>query len=130
MMRLGGYAGVMAMAGCHPANPLVGKWKADFKALGPSVLMTREFRADGTESMAWGAHGPELRMTYTMDGDTLREHVTGMAGGGKAVSAGSPEMPKDVPKDITETFSVSGDRLTIHSTEGGIASDIGYVREK
>jgi hypothetical protein len=113
------------LAGCHPAaNPLVGKWQANLSKLGKSASMTREFRADGTETLAFGAGSAQTEMTYTVNGNALTEKVTGMTLAGKSVDVATSGLPATT----SETFSISGDKLTIASSQSGPAMSLTYER--
>ena len=92
--------------------------------------MTREFRADGTETMTFGAGSAQTQLTYNVDGQTLTENVTGMELGGKAVPASTSTTPFGMPKSLKETFSLNGDKLTISSKENGVNINLTYDRVK
>jgi len=123
-------AAALLLSGCHPSNPLVGKWQSKLTQLGHSASMTREFRADGTETITFGAGSAETQMTYTVDGQTLTENVTGMSIAGKQVAADSPQAPGGIPKNVKETFTLDGDKLTISSKENGVNINLTYDRVK
>lgn len=112
------------LTGCHSANPLVGKWHADLSKLGKSASMTREFRADGTETLAFGAGSAQTEMTYTVNGNALTEKVTSMTLAGKPVDI----TRSGLPATTSETFTISGDKLTIDNTQNGAKISLTYDR--
>jgi hypothetical protein len=105
------------LAGCHPANPLVGKWQTTQSAFGMSITTTRDFRPDGTETLSMGqSMGAE--MTYTVDGSKLSERVTSMTVGGMTKKIDQSQPPANSPqslKSVNETFTVDGDKLTLNN---------------
>ena len=49
---------------------------------------------------------------------------------GKQVAADSPQAPGGIPKNVKETFTLDGDKLTISSKENGVNINLTYDRVK
>jgi len=124
-LRFGCAAIAAMLAGCHPAaNPLVGKWQADLSKLGKSASMTREFRTDGMETVAFGAGSAQTEMTYTVNGNALSEKVTAMTLAGKPMDV----TTSGLPATTSETFTINADKLTITDTQNGAKISLTYDR--
>ena len=114
-MRFLGCAATIAamLTGCHSANPLVGKWRADLSKYGlPDT--TREFRADGTETIFDGGNSAPKEMTYTVNGNVLTE--TEIVPPDAVTRTGDvTTITTSIPPDTTKsTFTISGNKLTIN----------------
>ena len=121
----------LTVVGCKPANPLIGKWTMTQTIFGMTVTQTREFKADGTETMSSGgpvAMGAE--MTYTTDGGKLTESVTSMTFGGKTTKINISQQQPNSPKSLSESYTVNGNTLIITNTKGGNSVSQTYTREQ
>ena len=121
----------LTMVGCKPANPLIGKWTMTQNIFGMTVTQTREFRADGTETMSSGgpvAMGSE--MTYTADGGKLTESATSITLGGKTTKISISQQQPNSPRSVSETYTVNGNTLVITNSMGGRSISQTYSREQ
>jgi len=107
------------LAGCHPANPLMGTWQTSSNFMGVSIKATRQFNADGTELLAGAGGGTSATMAYSVQGNDLHERVTSMtiAGHTMTIDANSPANAK---KELVEHFTLTGDQLSITNPETGV----------
>jgi hypothetical protein len=118
-------------AGCQKANPLIGKWQTTENIFGTTVTTTREFKTDGTETMTTGNSGlMGAQMTYAVDGNKLTEAVSSMTIGGKSIQVDPSKVPAGSPKNLTETFTLDGDKLTITNSMSGGQGPLTYDRVK
>jgi len=118
---------VAAMAaGCHPANPIVGKWQLTQTVMGAQLTVTREFKSDGTESLT-NPGGMDAEMHYTVEGNQLREKATSITIGGHTIKI-DPSSPANAQKEVVETFSVDGDTLKLDNKSTGVSVTQTYTR--
>ena len=122
-----GAMAVMFLPGCHPSNPLIGTWRLTQNIFGTPITMTRQFKTDGTESMTAGTSGAmTAEMTYSVEGNTLTETVTSITVGGKTVNTVQPSQ--NSPKNMTETFLIDANKLTISKSSEGVQTSQIYDR--
>ena len=118
---------VAAMAaGCHPANPIVGKWQLTQTVMGAQLTVTREFKSDGTESLT-NPGGMDAEMHYTVEGNQLREKATSITIGGHTIKIDA-SSPANAQKEVVETFSVDGDTLKLDNKSTGVSVTQTYTR--
>ena len=117
---------VVAAAGCHPANPIVGKWQITQTVMGAQLTVTREFKSDGTESLTNPA-GMDAQMHYTIEGNELHERATAITIAGHTITIDA-SSPANAQKEIVETFAVDGDKLTLDNKSTGVSVTQTYIR--
>jgi hypothetical protein len=118
------------IAGCQKANPLIGKWQTTQSGFGMSITTTREFKTDGTETMVSGTPPAAMSadMTYTVDGNKLVEAVSRITMGKQTIQVDPSKVPAGSPKNLTETYTLDGDKLTITNSMNGAQSQLIYNR--
>jgi hypothetical protein len=122
---------VFLLTGCQARsiNPIVGKWQLTQTIGGDTMTVTREFKADGTETMAGPSAGAmNAEMTYTVAGNTLNETVTSMTIDSKTIGTDPSQMSANGPKYVTESFTLNGNTLTISNAMNGIQTTQTYDR--
>ena len=119
---------VVAVAtGCHPANPIVGKWQITQTLMGAQLTVTREFKSDGTESLT-NPGGMDAEMSYSVNGNQLHEKATSITIAGHTLKI-DPNNAATAQKELVETFSVDGDKLTItNSSAVGVQASQTFTR--
>jgi len=118
---------IAAAAGCKPANPILGKWQITTTMMGAQLTITREFKDDGTETLS-NPGGMNAEMTYSINGNQLHEKATAITIAGNTLKI-DPNNPATAQKELIETFTVNGDKLTItNSSTGGVQASQTFTR--